>query len=106
MKSDEPALDKRRQELFDRAQKMDVLILSVLKTHLLTEQCMNDYMTAGGLKKRWIRKRFSDKMKKCKLLAKDEGKDPLWDVLDAANDLATRSLTRQRLPRYKRKWRS
>ena len=87
MKSDDPALDKRRQELFDRAQKMDVLILSVLKTHLLTEQCMNDYMTAGGLKKRWIRKRFSDKMKKCKLLAKDEGKDPLWDVLDAANDL-------------------
>jgi|SRR5579864_1865110 len=87
MKSDDLDLEKYRQEIFDRAQKMDALILSVLKTHLLVEQCMNDYMTVCGLKKRWIRKRFSDKMKKCKLLAKDEGKDPLWDVLEAANCL-------------------
>jgi hypothetical protein len=87
MKSDDPELEKRRQEMFVRAQKMDALILSTLKTHLLAEQCMNDYMTASGLKKRWIRKPFSEKMKKCKLLAKGEDKDALWDVLDAANDL-------------------
>ena len=87
MKPDDAELEKRRQEVFDRAKKMDALILSVLKTHLLTEQCMNGYMMGSGLKKRWIRKRFFDKMKKCRLLAKGEGKDPLWDVLDAANDL-------------------
>jgi hypothetical protein len=28
--------------MIDRAQKMDALILSVLRTHLLAEQCMND----------------------------------------------------------------
>ena len=87
MKTDDPELEKRRQEMFDRAQKMDTLILAVLKTHLLAEQTMDGYMTASGLKKRWIKKRFSDKMKKCKLLAKGEDKDPLWDVLKAANCL-------------------
>jgi hypothetical protein len=87
VRTDDPELEKHRQEAFERVQKMDLLILSVLKTHLLTEQCMNDYMTASGLKKRWIKKRFADKMKKCKLLAKSEGNDPLWDVLEAANCL-------------------
>jgi hypothetical protein len=87
MKSDDPGLEKRREEMIDRAQKMDALILSTLKAHLLAEQCMNAYMTASGLKKRWIRKSFSHKITKCKLLAKGEDKDPLWDVLGAANDL-------------------
>lgn len=87
MKLDDPELEKRRQEMFDRALKMDALILSILKTHILTEKCMEDYLLASGLKKRWLNKRFSDKMKKCKTLSKEEAKDPLWDVLQAANDL-------------------
>ena len=49
---------------------------------------MNDYLTANGVKRRWFRKKtFWDKMQKGKLVAKDEGKDLLWDVLDAANQL-------------------
>ncbi|WP_315795712.1 hypothetical protein [Bradyrhizobium sp. SZCCHNRI3043] len=87
MKSDDPELEKRRQEMIDRAQKMDALTLSILKTHLLAEKCMEDYILASGFKRRWLNKRFSDKMKKCKTLAKEEAKDPLWDVLEAANDL-------------------
>jgi len=87
MKPDDPELEKRRQEMIDRVQKMDALILSILKTHLLAEKCMEDYILASGLKKRWLSKRFSDKMKKCKTLAKGEDKDPLWGVLEAANDL-------------------
>ena len=85
MKSDDPELEKRQKEISSRAQNMDPLILSILKTHLLTEQCMNDYIEASGLKKQWIRKRFSDKMKKCKLISKEEAGDPLWGVLEAAN---------------------
>jgi hypothetical protein len=49
---------------------------------------MNDYIVASGVKRKWLRKKsFSDKMQKCKLLAKEECKDVLWDVLDAANQL-------------------
>ena len=32
-------------------------------------------------------KTFSQKMRRCKLLAKEQRNDPLWDVLDAANQL-------------------
>ena len=67
---------------------MDKLTLSTLRSHLLAEQCMNDYIVASGVKRKWLRKKsFSDKMQKCKLLAKEECKDVLWDVLDAANQL-------------------
>lgn len=87
MKSDDPELEKRRQEMIDRVQKMDALILSILKAHLLAEKCMEDYILASGFKKRWLNKRFSEKMKKCRTLAKSESVDPLWGVLEAANDL-------------------
>jgi uncharacterized protein YutE (UPF0331/DUF86 family) len=88
MKSDVEQLEKRRQEMFDRAQKLDALTLSILRTHLLAEQCMCDYILANDVKRKWLRnKTFKDKMQKCKLLAKDEGDAELWDVLDAANQL-------------------
>ena len=88
MKPDDERLEKRRQEMFDRVQKMDALTLSILRTHLLAEQCMVDYILASDVKRKWLRKKtFADKMQKCKLLAKDEGDDALWDVLDAANQL-------------------
>jgi uncharacterized protein YutE (UPF0331/DUF86 family) len=88
VKPDDEQLEKRRQEMFDRAQKMDALTLSVLRTHLLAEQCMCDYILASDVKRRWLRnKTFSDTMQKCKQLAKDEGDAELWDVLDAANQL-------------------
>jgi hypothetical protein len=67
---------------------MDKLTLATLRSHLLAEQCMNDYIIASGVKRKWLRKKtFWDKMQKCKLLTKEEGNDPLWDVLDAANQL-------------------
>jgi hypothetical protein len=46
------------------------------------------YIVACGVKRKWLlNKTFSKKMKKCKLLSADERNDPLWDVLDAANQL-------------------
>jgi uncharacterized protein YutE (UPF0331/DUF86 family) len=88
LKPDDKELEKRRQEMFDRAQKMDALTLAILRTHLLAEQCMIDYILATGIKRRWLRKKtFADKMAKCKLLAKDDDDVELWDVLDAANQL-------------------
>jgi hypothetical protein len=88
MKTDDPRLEKARKEMFERLDKMDKLTLAALRSHLLAEQCMSDYIIASGVKRKWLsKKRFWDKMQKCKMLAKEEGKDPLWDVLNAANQL-------------------
>ena len=88
MKTDDPRLETAQKEMVERIDKMDKLTLATLRSHLLAEQCMNDYIVASGVKRKWLHKKsFWDKMQKCKLLAKEEGKDPLWDVLDAANQL-------------------
>lgn len=88
MKTDDPRLEKTQKEMFERIEKMDELTLATLRSHLLAEQCMNDYIMTSGVKRKWLRKKtFWDKMQKCKLLAKEEGKDVLWDVLDTANQL-------------------
>ena len=88
MKSDDPKLEKSRQEMFERVKKMNALTLAVLRSHLLAEQSMGDYIVASGRKSKWVQKqKFSTKMELCKKLAKDEGDDLLWGVLDAANQL-------------------
>jgi hypothetical protein len=88
VKTDDPELERRRQEAIERNEKMDKLTLSILRAHLQAEQTMNEYIVASGFKKKWLyKKRFWDKMQKCKQLAKEEGKDPLWDVLNVANEL-------------------
>jgi hypothetical protein len=88
VKIDDKQLEEARQKAFERIERMDKLTLAILRSHLGAEQCLNDYLTANGVKRRWFRKKtFWDKMQKGKLVAKDEGKDPLWDVLDAANQL-------------------
>jgi hypothetical protein len=88
MKTDDPELEKAQKEMFERAEKMDKLTLAVLRSHVVAKQCMTDYILAGGVRRKWfIKKTFWDKMEKCKLLAKEEGKDPLWGVLEAANEL-------------------
>jgi hypothetical protein len=88
LKTDDPRLEKAQKEMFERIEKMDKLTFATLRSHLLAEQCMNDYITASGVKRKWLRKKtFSDKIQKCKLLAKEEGKGALWDVLEAANQL-------------------
>jgi hypothetical protein len=88
LKTDDPQLEKARKEMIERNDKMDKLTLATLRSHLLVEQSMNDHIVGRGVKRKWlIKKRFWDKMQKCKTLAKEEGQDPLWDVLDAANHL-------------------
>jgi hypothetical protein len=88
MKTDDPRLEKRRQEMFERVEKMNALTLAVLRSHLLAEQCMGDYIVASGKKPKWVQKqKFSTKMERCKKLAKDEGDGELWGVLNAANQL-------------------
>jgi hypothetical protein len=85
---DDALLEKSRKEMFERIEKMDKLTIAVLRSHLLAEQCMNDYLTAHGVKRKWIlKKRFRDKVSKCKSLTRREGADALWNVLRSANQL-------------------
>lgn len=88
LRIDDHRLEKSRKEMMERVEKMNVLTLAVLRSHLLAEQCMGDYIIASGKKPKWVQKqKFSTKMELCKKFAKDEGHDPLWGVLDAANQL-------------------
>jgi hypothetical protein len=65
MKSDDPRLEKTRQEMFDRVEKMNALTLAVLRSHLLAEQCMSEYIVASGKKPKWVQKqKFSTKMER------------------------------------------
>ena len=54
MKTDDPELEKARKEMFERIDKMDKLTLATLRSHLLAEQCMNDYIVARGVKRKWL----------------------------------------------------
>jgi hypothetical protein len=88
MKVDDAEFEKRLQEMFERRKKMSALTIEILSSHLLAEQCMNDYLIACGKKPKWVhRQKFSKKMQQCKRLAKDEADGGLWGVLDAANQL-------------------
>ncbi|MGA7454049.1 MAG: hypothetical protein WBW73_23200 [Rhodoplanes sp.] len=50
MKADDPRLEAKRQELFERIKKMDALMVTVLKNHIGLEQFMSEYLEAAGKK--------------------------------------------------------
>jgi hypothetical protein len=85
VKTDDPRLEESRNKLLDRVQKINDLILTVLKNHLAVEQFMNDFLEASG--KRPNRLTFAKKAKLCKRMKPAEIEPPIWDVLDAANEL-------------------
>jgi hypothetical protein len=55
VKTDDPRLEKAKEEMFERIDKMGKLTLATLHSHLLAEQCMNDYIVASGVKRKWLR---------------------------------------------------
>ena len=88
MRTDDPRLEKSRKEMIERVERMNALTLAVLRSHLLAEQCMGHYIVTSGKKPKWVQKqKFSTKMERCKKLAKGDGDDELWGVLNAANQL-------------------
>jgi hypothetical protein len=85
VKTDDPRLEESRTKLLDRVQKINDLILTVLKNHLAVEQFMNDFLDTSDKKPN--RLTFAKKVKLCKRLKPAEIEPPIWDVLDAANEL-------------------
>ncbi|WP_407151012.1 hypothetical protein [Bradyrhizobium sp. ORS 86] len=88
MKTDDPKLEQSRKDLFERVEKMNALTISILRSHLLAEQCMNDFALGKGVKRKWLKKAtFDEKLTKCRTLSGAERDDPLWGVLKSANIL-------------------
>ena len=88
MKTDDPRLEESRKKMIERVEKMNALTIAVLRAHLLAEQCMNDFILSGGVKRKWLKKAtFDEKVQKCKAIAVREKDDALWGVLKSANIL-------------------
>jgi hypothetical protein len=88
VKTDDPRLEESRKKMVERVERMNALTIAVLRSHLLAEQCMNDFMLASGVKRKWLKKAtFDEKLQKCKSVAARERDDPLWDVLKSCNTL-------------------
>ncbi len=85
MKTDDPRLEESRKKALERIQKINDMMLTVLKNHLVVEQFMNDFLDVSGRKHRGLT--FDKKSKRCKGLKPAEIDPPIWKVLDAGNAL-------------------
>jgi hypothetical protein len=83
VKTDDPRLDLKK--LFERIQKINDLMLTVLKSHLILEQFINEFLDASGGK--YDELTFAEKAKLCETLNPAEIDQPIWIVVTAANKL-------------------
>jgi len=84
MKTDDPRLEKSRKEAIERVNRVNEMMVTVLKNHLVIEQFMDDLLTTSGKK---ADGGFVDKMRLCESLKPPEIDPPIWKVLTAANQL-------------------
>ena len=85
MRTDDPRLEKSREQLFERVKKYDEMMLIVIKNHLGCEQFLNELLSA--LSKPWKKKRCAGKIDIAKKLNLTEIEPPIWQVLEAGNRL-------------------
>jgi hypothetical protein len=83
VKTDDPRLDL--QKLFERVQKINDLMLTVLKSHLILEQFINEFLDASSEK--YDELTFAEKAELCETLNPAEIDQPIWTVVTAANKL-------------------
>jgi hypothetical protein len=86
VKTDDPRLEESRQKLLERVQKINDLILTVLKKHLILEHFMNEFLDASR-KKYDDELSFAKKAALCKELKPAEIDPSIWEVLTKANQL-------------------
>ena len=69
MKADDPRLEKSLQEAIARAKRVNDMMVTVLKNHLVVEQFMDEFIVARGKKPRGT---FADKIDHCERLRPPE----------------------------------
>jgi hypothetical protein len=84
MKADDPRLEKSRQEAIERVNRINEMMLTVLKNHLAVEQLMDEFLTASGKKPKGT---FADKAQHCQNLKPPEVEAAVWTMLTKANQL-------------------
>ena len=84
MKTDDPRLEKSRKEAIERVNRVNEMMVTVLKNHLVVEQFMDEFLMASGKK---VDGTFADKTQHCENLKPPEVDPPIWKVLTAANQL-------------------
>jgi hypothetical protein len=82
MKADDPRLEKSRKEMIERVNRVNEMMVAVLKSHLVVEQFMDEFLMASGKKAGGT---FADKMQLCEILKPPEIDLPIWKVLTAGN---------------------
>lgn len=85
MRTDDPRLEKAREQMLVRVEKYNELMLTVFKNHLGCEQFLNELLSAAS--KGWKKRRFAGKIDIAKTLELSEITLPIWKLLDAGNRL-------------------
>jgi hypothetical protein len=85
VKTDDPRLEASRKKLLERIQKINDLMLTVLKNHLVLEQFINEFLDGSGKKHDDLT--FAKKVALCEELEPPEIDPPIWKTLTAANGL-------------------
>jgi hypothetical protein len=84
MKADDPRLEKSRNEAIERVKRINEMMVTVLKNHLVAEQFMDEFLQASGKKADGT---FADKVERCKNLQPPEIGEKVWQLLTKGNDL-------------------
>jgi hypothetical protein len=90
MRTDDERLEKSRKAIVERIAKLNALMLTVIKGHLIIEQAMDSFLEACLLYPEHVRENrfnFSHKAHMCRSLGLNENEDDLWSVLWAVNAL-------------------
>lgn len=82
--ADDLRLEKSRNEVIERVNRVNEMIVTVLKNHLVVEQFMDEFLVASGKKANGS---FADKAQHCESLKPPQIDPPIWKVLTAANQL-------------------
>ncbi len=85
MKTDDPKLEKAREQLFERIKKYDEMMLTVFKNHLGCEQFLNELLSASS--RRWKGRTCGGKIDIAKTLNLPEIEPSIWKALEAGNKL-------------------
>jgi hypothetical protein len=85
VKTDDPRLEKAREQMFERIKKYDEMMLTVLKNHLGCEQFLNGLLSASS--RRWKGRMCAGKIDIAKTLKLPEIEPLIWKVLEAGNKL-------------------
>jgi hypothetical protein len=85
MKADDPRLEAKRKALFERIERMDELLLTIVKNHIGLEQFMSDFLDACGENPEDLS--FYQKIEACEEHSPEEVEAATWRVFYAANEL-------------------